>query len=324
MKYYLIGPSPPPWGGRSVYVYRHARALRARGCDVEILDFTKLHRGERLRHLWRCIWRGGNAVFHVNYFYPWVLLALLLRPFPGRIVYTDHGNRGYAGLSRLQSAIFARFLRRCDELVLVGEHLKAAYLERGYTLPPSLTVQHAYIPPPPEDEPGIWASYSAETLAFVETRRPLVIANGTGIRFHEGQDLYGIDMCIALVAALLADHPGAGLLFALPEIDDDGYFAELQRRVAGLGIAGAVHFLTGQKQLWPLFRRAQVMVRPTCVDGYGVSVAEALQFGCPAVASDVCARPAGTVLFRNREQADLEAKVRAVLAEEHGDAPDRR
>ncbi len=66
-------------------------------------------------------------------------------------------------------------------------------------------------------------------------------------------------------------------------------------------------------ELWPLFENADLMVRPTCVDAYGVSIAEALYFDCPAIASDVCERPDGTVLFRNRDQSDFLEKCRYVL-----------
>ena len=56
------------------------------------------------------------------------------------------------------------------------------------------------------------------------------------------------------------------------------------------------------------------MVRPTCTDGFGVSIQEAITFGCPAVASDVCQRPTGTVVFKNRDMEDFERKVRSILS----------
>lgn len=42
---------------------------------------------------------------------------------------------------------------------------------------------------------------------------------------------------------------------------------------------------------------ARLFVRPNHVDSYGVSVVDALQVGTPVVASDVCARTGGSVLF---------------------------
>ncbi len=38
MKHYLIGPSLPPVGGVSNFIYRCARRLREQGNQVEIVD----------------------------------------------------------------------------------------------------------------------------------------------------------------------------------------------------------------------------------------------------------------------------------------------
>ncbi len=59
---------------------------------------------------------------------------------------------------------------------------------------------------------------------------------------------------------------------------------------------------------------ADLMVRPTYRDGYGISVAEALHFGCPAIASDVCRRAKGAIIFKNRDFDDLIEKARRVLS----------
>ena len=73
--------------------------------------------------------------------------------------------------------------------------------------------------------------------------------------------------------------------------------------------------MTGERELWPLFRKADLMVRPTCTDGYGISIAEALYFDCPAVASDVCVRPEGTLLFNNRDMDDFYEKASDILSQ---------
>ncbi|MDF9507906.1 glycosyltransferase, partial [Bacillus cereus] len=64
-------------------------------------------------------------------------------------------------------------------------------------------------------------------------------------------------------------------------------------------------FLTGQKELWPLFKKSDIMIRPTYSDAYGISIEEAIYFNCRAIASNVCNRPEGTILFENRNINDL-------------------
>ena len=61
------------------------------------------------------------------------------------------------------------------------------------------------------------------------------------------------------------------------------------------------------------FKRTNLMLRPTYIDGYGVSIEEAIFFGSPAIASDVCERPKGTILFKNRNIDDLYSKIINIL-----------
>lgn len=54
---------------------------------------------------------------------------------------------------------------------------------------------------------------------------------------------------------------------------------------------------------------SDVFIRPTTTDIEGISVKEALWVNTPAIASDICERPAGTLLFENRNYLDLKDKV---------------
>src|SRR5690606_10060978 len=45
-------------------------------------------------------------------------------------------------------------------------------------------------------------------------------------------------------------------------------------------------------------KQCKFLLRPNLSDGYGVSIQEAMDLGVPAVASDVCERPMGAVLFK--------------------------
>jgi glycosyltransferase involved in cell wall biosynthesis len=170
-----------------------------------------------------------------------------------------------------------------------------------------------FLPPLLDEEEAILKTYSPETHEFVATHSPLLIANAPRVVFYKGVDLYGLDMCVELIAGLKQEFRDVGLLFAIGEMDGDAYYRQIQRRIAALSIAENVYFLTGQKEMWPLFKKADLMVRPTCVDAYGISVAESLYLGCAAVASDVCERASGTVLFANRNKDDFLLKCRQVL-----------
>lgn len=315
MKYYLIGPYPPPLGGVSVYVYRFSKLLKSQGHRVIIIDLPKNGRLQKILILLRLALSLESAVFYLNGLHYYVMFMLTLRPFPGYVVFHDHSGRAIEDIHGIKRIILKLFLRRVDECILVGEHLNLYYQQNGYNLPKKTRIQNAFLPPPLEDEAEILSTYDETTQQFIENHKPLIIANAFQIAFYQNVDLYGIDLCVELTAQLKKNHPKIGFLFALAEIGDQEYFRKLNHRIEALGIRNNFHFLTGQKQLWPLFRRANLMIRPTYVDGYGISVTEALHFGCPAVASDVCKRAEGTVLFKNRNMEDLLNKAERSLNE---------
>lgn len=225
-----------------------------------------------------------------------------------------HSSPDFGRFTPLKRRILARFIKQVDQFVFVGDHLPDQFREAGFSIDAQRTViEDAFIPPPLEDADRIWASYEPEVSQFVHGHSPLVVANAHRIVFQDGIDLYGMDMCVDLIAELKNDYPNIGMIFALAEIADQPYFDQIKRRVNEAGVRENYLFLTGQREMWPLFEKANLMVRPTSADGYGISVAEALHFGCPAVASDVCTRAEGTVLFRSRSLDDFQDKCRGVL-----------
>lgn len=315
LKYYLIGCIPPPLGGVSVYTHRLTKRLEAAGTQVEVVDLSKTGRLGRWMQLLRLV-VARCAVIHLNVPMFSVIVALLVSPRKRCLIYHDHGSaRDLHTLSPLKRLLFQRYLRRIDECRLVGKHLREYYRQCGMVLPDNTRHEHAFLPPPREEESGIWGTYGESTLQFVNCRRPLIIANAYKIVFHDGIDLYGLDICVRLASRLKAKYPDFGLLFALPEVGDEPYYQEICDKLREHGTIENFHFMTGQRELWPLFRKADLMIRPTTHDGYAVSVVEALYLGCPVVASDVCARPPDTVLFRSRDTDDLYRRVCEVLAE---------
>lgn len=300
MKYILIGPYPPPLGGISVFIYRYAKLLRSQGVDVECVDFSKLSKTAKIIKLFEWLCSPTPTCFHLNGFNFNIMQILLFRPFPKQFKLHDHSGRKVLTLSPKEKLILSKFLASTEKAVVVGGHILEYYSKAGLVLPENTEVKHVYIPPPIEDEPSIWQSYEQPTLDFIKSHKPLIIANAFRIEFYEGIDLYGLDMCIELVCKLKVYFSDVGMVFALADIGSYDYYGQCLLKIRELGIEDNFHFMTGQKELWPLFKKADLMVRPTFNDGYGISIAEAIDMGCPALASDVCERPEGTIKFKNR------------------------
>ena len=159
MKYYLFGPYPPPLGGVSVYVYRFSKLLESQGHRVEIVDLSRLTRLQKVYTLLRLTLSPHKAIFYLNGLYIYIMLALVLRPFPGISIFHDHSGRSVEDINGFRGIILKLFLGRVNELIFVGEHLKLYYQQQGYKLPPQTRIQNAFLPPPPEDEIEIQSTY---------------------------------------------------------------------------------------------------------------------------------------------------------------------
>ncbi|MFC1857849.1 glycosyltransferase [Thermodesulfobacteriota bacterium] len=199
--------------------------------------------------------------------------------------------------------------------IVVGLHIKKSYQENGVKNADDIIVSNSFISPPLEDEEKILARYPKVYNEFQQSHSPLITTSAYQIAFIDGIDLYGLDMCIDLMLNLKTDYPNAGLvLFLANDKMNAEYFKALKNKIKIYGLHDNILFITGQRELWPVYKNMDLMIRPTYSDGFGVSVAEAIYFGCPALASDVCERAVGTHLFRNRDQNDFYNQAKTILA----------
>jgi len=311
MKILLVGSLPPPYGGISVYVKRFHKRLLSVGNEVDLFEYGKLQRIKRYFRLFLIPFKKYDYIYLNNISFPIALFFCLFR-LSSRTCYTSHGCLAETW-GMLKVFVFGGFLKSCDEVVMVGTHLKKVFEKKGIILNGKVRIESAFVPPDPEDEIDIVANYHPEVLAFTEEREPLIIANAFQLAFYNGKDLYGLDMCIDLIAALSEKYPDIGLLFVLAVDSNKVYMRQIRQKISNFGLEKNILFMVDLQEIWPLFKRADLFVRPTCVDGYGVSVAEALYLGCPAVASDVCERAEGTIIFKNRDNKDFIGKCRDVL-----------
>lgn len=315
-RYYLVGPFPPPLGGVSVYSYRLKKKLESEGYQVEHIDFSKSSFWQIIVFCLRVLFDPRPITFYFNTAHGIKLTPLfVLRPFPSRIAFHDHGEWEIGTFSLYKKRMMKMLIAIASNVYLVGEHLKKYYDENGINLPPEKTeIRHAFLAPPLEEEQYILSQYPTSLFEFIESHKPLILANAFSLKFINGQDLYGLDLCIQLVKRVKKEYPNVGLIFALSDIGDVAYYEKIVEEVRGAAIHDNVYFLLGKAEMWPLFKMVDAFVRPTRLDSYGVSVAEAVYFGCPAIASDVCERPPGAITFRAGDVDDLVAKVAAVLA----------
>jgi len=237
--------------------------------------------------------------------------AVLLAFFGKKVIITYHNWRReikYVGLLEKLLIKLASTFISC--FIAVGPHIKRNLINLGFERE-KIEIIPAYITPPVVKEDinavpdNVWN--------FIDSHSPIISANAYRIDFYNNEDRYGIDMCIDLCANLKRENPKAGFVFCLPDIGEYDYFHKMKQRIVEKGIENNFLFQTKPCQLYPILMKSDLFVRPANLDAYGVSIAEAIYFKVPALASDVCKRPAGTVLFRNRDMVDFVVKVKHIL-----------
>ena len=304
-----IGPLPPPLGGISVYLYR----LQKLKPDDRYVNSVGLRKIEFLKLLCQ---KREVVVLHDNNIKR-LTAAYFFSLFLGlQYSFVVHS----AGVFRKKTWISWYFLRKSLQRAISIQFVSQRLQDRMKELFPEVVkhsfVQHAFLPPPLEDENKIYDTYKPELLAFIKRCSPLLVANASKLVFWEdGNEVYGLDMCVELVQRLKSKYPCIGLVFALA--DDGGesdYFRMIEKKIAENNLDENIFFMIGQRELWPLFRQADLMIRPTCTDGDALSIREARYFNVPTLSSDVAPRPDGTIVFNNRDMNDFYEKASEILS----------
>jgi glycosyltransferase involved in cell wall biosynthesis len=316
----LVGVYPPPYGGISVHIQRLLARCPESGILGVVFDsrrqgkkaarvFSLGHIGSWLRFLatrWDIVHAhtsGTGWKVPVTFFF-------LARMNRARFVLSYHSFRGseqdFGFLGRRLMRVVFKSASHC---IAINQEIKNKLVAMG-ARPERISVIPAFLPPVVREEEV--AGIPREVDDFIAGHTPVISANAYAIIKYRGQDLYGIDMCIDLCAALQKDYPRIGVVFCLPRVGDVPAFNELKRRVSESGAGDNFLFHTRPGQFYPVLMKSAIFVRPTNTDGDAVSLREALYLKVPSVASDASPRPAGTVLFRSRDIQDFIARVKMV------------
>lgn len=238
--------------------------------------------------------------------------------FNKKIVLTVHGESLNEQI--IQSNSFKRFillksLKSIDNIICVNPKNKEDLLKLGFD-----KNKVKYIPSyinPIEEKQDI-EGIPKHIKEFIKESNFLISANGC-VRFHNNEDLYGFDMLLDLLDRLNRNNIDASLIVNVLVVDEQNhqereYYNYLKNRIVGLNLSEKVIlFEVNNMEFYPILKESKLFVRPTNTDGFGVSIAEAIYYNIPAVASNVCDRAKGTILFRSRDSEDLYCKVKDVI-----------
>ncbi len=315
LEWYFLGCIPPPIGGVTIFAKRKIAQLRNNGKQVTVIDLRKISLISKFRYFLTLLFVGSNCGIYVNDLSGFNLAAAGFN-FRGAKVFFHDQNYNLDTMVGFRGWLLRRCLFRCNEVYFSGAHLQDKYIKAGFMRDDkNYSFSSPFIEPDLKDIDQIVSRYPSELFAFLKKHSPVVGANAFKIVLdHDGVDLYGVDMALALLENLRNTYPDSGLIFAIAVDQDTEYVREIKEAINYKGLSEHFMFMIGVDELWPFFGMVDLFIRPTSTDGYSISVAEAIFSGTPAIASDVCERHEKAVIFRSRNQDDLEEKVCLQLA----------
>ncbi|MFK4424565.1 glycosyltransferase family 4 protein [Bacillus sp. RC51] len=326
MKVSIVGSVPPPVGGISIHIKRTKRILEENG--IESCIYNEIGWGNEQENIYP-ISRYRSFMFKIPFIKTDLLhihsIDIKIRTLLGmykilgkKIILTIHGESLSDQLKTsnfLMRYLLKMSLKKIDKIICVNDSLLNELVLLGVSHSNMVAIP-GYIHPKEYTEDIM--AIPKDVYKFIEESSFLITANGC-IRFYRGEDLYGVDMLVDLMHKLKGQGVRARLLFALLDKESQTeeereYYTELRKKIRELDLEDSFMFYEVENtELYPILQKSNLFIRPTNTDGLGISIAEAIYYNVPSIASDVCNRPHGTILFESRNNIDLHQTVNKVI-----------
>jgi len=322
----IIGPMSPPIGGISVHLDRLLPHLDRANVDYYVYNTAgptevpgRVRSVAAHRKWWflRYVLFGREKVIYMptNNLLAWILSWFLSKIRGKKVVINLQGETlrwTWESKGTLGRKMIAAGFGATTKVIACNTHIYE-FLKNIGDFTKKTIVAPGYIPPIHRAEDD--AAVPQEVKDFCATHSPVILATGASVLRENGTDLYGVDMTIELVDRLRKIYPNIGVMWfmlnvlhSVPE-HEKKMREEVERRQLG----DHFKFCSPVQTFYPVYKYADIFVRPTLSDGDALSVREALSAGVPTVASDAAPRPDLVNLFRKRDFDDYEKAVRKTL-----------
>ncbi len=321
MRVALIGPYPMNVGGISMHLKRLSRLLKDE-CEFVYIDEgrSRFNNVFNLRSLnlfrYLSIVRKVDTV-HINSghyllrIFNIIVCKLLLHK---HTVVTVHRNPE----AEPCLSITRRLLNKCDHVIFVNK--EAHDLLAGCDKSGRFVVRPAFLPPVLDEEPQLPAS----VLQWIQDARTkpnhcILVSNAWNLVMHQGEDLYGLDICIQAAIRLCKSECTTQYFFIFVVAsctENTEMLNRYQKQIKDNGLDRNFLIWISPLSFVKLLSCSDVMLRTTNTDGDAISVREALFLRKKVIASDVVDRPRGVILFKNRDVESLTDAIKKSVGQD--------
>ncbi len=308
----IFGFIPPPYGGLSIHIFRLLDFLNEQNVEYDYYNCNPNFSKAFFKLFFDCL-NFKKEIIHLHELLAYkqqIMLLFLIVVFNKRVILTIHNNRfkdKYQKLPFLKRLIFKKYVSAVHKIIAVNSDSDFDFINKK-----NIVHIPAYIAPIYKE---LNISLLPKTIAELRGKHKILLtANASRLAFYKNQDLYGLDMSIQLVKFL--NDSGVKdfcFIFILTAVTDENYYCLLRQRIQDYEIDEHMVIINESISYPALLSISDIFLRPTNTDGYSLSVSEALSLKKIVIASDVCPRPTGTILFKTRDQDDLNRTVKDVV-----------
>jgi glycosyltransferase involved in cell wall biosynthesis len=310
----LIGPAPQNIGGISIHMRRLIHLLND-SFNFNIIDegHNKYPNIFNIRSLnifvyTRSIIRADIVHIHSGIsFLRLIHIVICALIFQKKTIVTIHRDPNRERHIKLTKWA----LHYCSHIITVSKEGYGTLLNNSpknkYHLLP------AFLPPILEEEPPIpeiVAKWIQERKAIKNSI--LLISNAWKLVMYNGEDLYGLDLCIEAMHCLHHSNSSQNyfLIFVIADSKEPRTLIEEYKSLIKK-YSLEKHILIWEYPLSfaKLITQCDIVLRTTNTDGDAISIREALFLGKKVIASDIVTRPKNTILFKNRNISDLVKQI---------------
>lgn len=306
----LVGTVPPPVGGVTIHVKRLLYGLKNSDFSYSFVDLRQKNSFFLFGYLKRVLRiREFLVHYQLNKWSEFLFLVCVLRN--RKFIYTVHSIR-YEQLGlidKISCDICKRI--KCVTYIAPTATTKKRMLELGFN-DESIVVHDTYFPPIQEElDETIPQEIEDFILRARNNKLRIILAGAYKLYLDDhGRDVYGLDLCIEACRRI----PDICLIFCTPQYDKK-YLDSCYEKLRNYGLGNKVHIFTKMVNLASLYSKVDLFVRPTTTDSYGISAHEAIDSGIPVIASDVCERANGVVVFNAGSIDDFCYRIEQIKTE---------
>jgi glycosyltransferase involved in cell wall biosynthesis len=325
----LVGTVPQPSGGVSQHIWRLAMRMSNRGCGVlDIYPSARkypmpgvFHRCSPRHRLGKIVWlrrelrQSAAAVAHVHFCSTRALAlgsAWLPRAPQGqrRVLTLHHGHPldFHRRMNWLARRAAENSLRRFDRIVALSDRQYEFYADSIGIDPQRLARATSFFALP-QQFIATTPSSDTERESRAGSGELLLVASGYAQPFYRHEHA-------VQVVDKLRRRCDARLALCLYGNQDDPEYRDYWHRLRALAECRpyvTLHFDLDLPEFIRVLQAADLYLRPNDVDSYGITVGDAIAVGVPAVASDVCPRHPGAILYPTADYQAFEQVVQSVV-----------